>query len=384
MTMTSDVRSLRRTLHAHPELAFAEERTTALIVEHLQAIGLQPRVLPSGTGVLCDLGSDDATAPVVALRADIDALPIPDLKAVAYRSTVDGVCHGCGHDAHTAILLAAATELAGQSLAGRIRLVFEPGEETLPGGALNVLATGELDGVQRIFALHCDPRLETGSIGVRAGAITAACDQLKVSLSGPGGHTARPHLTAELVYAAGLVVTELPGLLSRRVDPRAALSLVWGSVQAGQAANAIPMSGSVRGTLRVFDRETWDAAGPLVEELVHQIVAPTGVEVETKYVRGVPPVVNVAAAVETQTTAIITALGRAALAETSQSMGGEDFAWYLDSIPGALARLGVRRPGERAFDLHQGTFDIDEDALEVGVRYTVELARTALAELASP
>ena len=378
-----DVVSIRRDLHAHPELAFAEERTTALIVDHLRALGLEPRVLPSGTGALCDIG-DDAAGPVIALRADIDALPIPDLKDVPYRSTADGVCHGCGHDAHTAILLAAATELAAQPLSGRVRLVFEPGEETLPGGALNVLATGELDGVDRIFALHCDPRLETDSIGVRAGPITAACDQLEVALAGPGGHTARPHLTAELVYAAGLVVTELPGLLSRRVDPRAALSLVWGSVQAGRAANAIPMNGSVRGTLRAFDRDTWDAAGPLVEELVHQIVAPTGVQVETKYVRGVPPVVNEPGAVETQKRAILRSLGPGALAETSQSMGGEDFAWYLDAIPGALARLGVRRAGERAFDLHQGTFDIDEDALDIGVRYTVELARTALAELADP
>ncbi|HJQ43852.1 MAG TPA: amidohydrolase [Jatrophihabitantaceae bacterium] len=377
-TPVLDAVSIRRLLHTHPELAFAEVHTTALIVDQLTALGLAPRVLPSGTGVLCDIGSN---GPVIALRADIDALPIPDLKDVPYRSTVDGVCHGCGHDAHTAILLAAATELVRTPLPGRVRLVFEPGEETLPGGALNVIATGELDDVQRIFALHCDPRLDTGAIGVRSGPITAACDQLEVALAGPGGHTARPHLTAELVYAAGLVVTELPGLLSRRVDPRAALSLVWGSVQAGRAANAIPMSGSVRGTLRVFDRDTWDAAGPLVEELVHQIVAPTGVEVETKYVRGVPPVVNAAIAVETQTNAIVSSLGPAALTETLQSMGGEDFAWYLDAIPGALARIGVRRPGSRSFDLHQGTFDIDEDALDVGVRYTVELARAALAEL---
>lgn len=373
-----DVVELRRELHAHPELAFDETRTTELIVDELTALGLDPRVLPGGTGVLCDIGSE---GPIVGLRADIDALPIPDLKDVPYRSTVDGVCHGCGHDAHTAVLLAAARDLVRMRLPGRIRLIFQPGEETLPGGSLAVLATGEVDDVERIFAVHCDPRLETGSIGVRVGPITAACDHVSVELSGRGGHTARPHLTADLVYAAGLLITELPGLLSRRVDPRAALSLVWGQVHAGRATNAIPQSGMLAGTLRVFGREAWDAAESLVRELVHQILLPTGVTAQTRYQRGVPPVVNDASCVDLQSSAIVTALGPAALAQTEQSMGGEDFAWYLDSTPGALARLGVRRPGGPAFDLHQGTFDIDEQALDVGVRYTVELARTALAAL---
>jgi amidohydrolase len=334
--------------------------------------------MPKGTGVLCDLGTD---GPLIALRADIDALPLADEKQVPYRSTVDGVCHGCGHDAHTAILLGAAAELAGRSLPGRVRLVFQPAEETVPGGALTAVAAGALDGVSKIFALHCDPRLEVGRIGLRRGPITAACDQLEVKLFGEGGHTARPHLTQDVVYALGRVITGLPGLLSRRVDPRAALSLVWGAVEAGRAANAIPMSGRLRGTLRVFDREAWDAAGPLVRSLVDEIAAPCGVRAETTYVRGVPPVVNDGAAVEVQRSAVIDALGAEALAETEQSMGGEDFAWYLDTVPGALARLGVRSPGGRPFDLHQGTFDIDERALDVGVRYTVAVALEALGSL---
>jgi amidohydrolase len=373
-----DVVALRRDLHAHPELAFAEARTTAVIVSTLESFGLTPRTFPDGTGVLCDLGTD---GPLIALRADIDALPLADEKTVPYRSTLDGVCHGCGHDAHTAILLGAAAQLADRSLPGRVRLVFQPAEETVPGGALSAMRAGALDGVAKIFALHCDPRLETGLVGVRAGAITAACDQLEVRLFGAGGHTARPHLTQDVVYALGRLVTELPGLLSRRVDPRAALSLVWGVVEAGRAANAIPMSGRLRGTLRVFDRGAWDAAGDLVRTLVDQIVAPSGVRAETDYHRGVPPVVNDAAAVEVQRSAVLAGLGPAALTDTQQSMGGEDFAWYLDSVPGALARLGVRPPGAAAFDLHQGTFDIDEDALDVGVRFTVALALEALGSL---
>lgn len=378
--MSVDVVALRRDLHAHPELAFAEHRTTALIVDVLGSAGLVPRVLPGGTGVVCDVGSGDG--PLIALRADIDALPIADLKHVAYRSTIDGVCHGCGHDAHTAILLGAAAELAATPLPGRIRLIFQPGEETLPGGALTVVEAGALKDVQQIFALHCDPRLKTGRVGVRVGPITAACDQVDITLSGPGGHTARPHLTVDLIYAVGQLITELPAVLSRRVDPLASMSLVWGAVEAGRATNAIPMTGRLRGTVRVLDRDAWDNAEPLIRETIDELVALTGAHAETTYVRGVPPVDNDAAAVEVQRAAITSALGIGALVPTVQSMGGEDFAWYLQSVPGALARIGVRRPGDARFDLHQGTFDIDEAALDVGVRYTVALARTALAHLA--
>jgi amidohydrolase len=371
----TDVVALRRDLHAHPEIAFAEHRTTEVIVDHLQGLGLKPKVLPSGTGVVCDIGDD---GPVIGLRADIDALPIADLKDVPYRSTVDGMCHGCGHDAHTAILMAAADELVAKPPPGVVRLVFQPGEETVPGGALTVVDADVLGDLRQIFALHCDPRQDTGKVGVRVGSITAACDYLDITLRSSGGHTARPHLTGDLVYAAGLLITDLPALLSRRVDPRASLSMVWGSVDAGRAANAIPTSGRIRGTLRVLDQATWDAAEPLVRELIDQIVAPTGVAADVSYIRGLPPVINNAEAVETQSTAIVNSLGTSALATTEQSMGGEDFAWYLQTVPGALARLGVRRPGRAAFDLHQGTFDIDEDALDVGVRYTVALAHAAL------
>lgn len=373
---TVDVVAIRRELHAHPELGYAEKRTTQLIVDTLQDAGLDPKVLPAGTGAMCEIGTGGG--PTIALRADIDALPIADQKDVPYRSTVDGCCHGCGHDAHTAILLGAAVELARHELPGRVRFLFQPAEETVPGGAVSVITAGGIEGIDQIYALHCDPRLETGTVGLRVGPITAACDQLDIAFSGPGGHTARPHLTADLVYAIGLVITGLPGLLSRRVDPRGGVSVVWGSIDAGRAPNAIPMTGSLRGTVRVLDRNAWEQTEGIVRELVRQIVAPTGVRADVSYGRGVPPVVNNAGAVDVQRAAVLDALGVQGLADTEQSMGGEDFAWYLETVPGALARLGVRRPGGAAFDLHQGTFDIDEAALDVGVRYTVSLARQAL------
>jgi amidohydrolase len=377
-----DVVAVRRDLHAHPELAFLETRTTKVILDALEALGLPAQPLPGGTGVVCDIG-DASAGPTIALRADIDALPLPDQKTVEYRSTVPGVCHGCGHDAHVAILLAAAEQLCAQPLPGRVRLVFQPAEETVPGGALSVIAAGVLDDVERIFALHCDPRLMTGEIGIRVGPITAACDQVDIELIGPGGHTARPHLTVDLIYAMGRLITELPGMFSRLIDPRAMVSLVWGTVGAGRASNAIPAEGHLSGTLRVFDREAWDDLEPLTRSLVEQILAPSGAKASITYTRGVPPVVNDAASVGLQRAAVIAALGDDALTSTEQSMGGEDFAWYLDEVPGALARLGVRRRGQAPFDLHQGTFDIDEEALPLGVRYTVELARSALGTLAA-
>jgi amidohydrolase len=374
---TDDLIAIRRDLHAHPEIAFEEHRTSALIADRLRTMGLQPILPACATGVLCDIGAE---GPVIALRADIDALPIDDAKDVPYRSTVSGVCHACGHDAHTTILLGAAAVLSRMDLPGRIRLIFQPAEERLPGGAPNIIAAGGMKDVEAIYAVHCDPRVDVGRIGLRVGSITAACDMLDLVLSGNGGHTGRPQLTVDIVYALGRLITDLPGLLSRRVDPRAALSLVWGTVQAGNAPNAIPREGRARGTLRMLDHGVWDGAEPLVRGLVDEIVRPTGARATISYERGVPPVVNDASAVEVQRAAVLAAFGAEALDETVQSMGGEDFAWYLEHAPGALARLGVRPPGATgSLDLHQSTFDIDESVLAVGVRFMVHTALAALA-----
>ncbi len=215
--------------------------------------------------------------------------------------------------------------------------------------------------------MHCDPRLLAGLVGLRTGPLTAAADMVRVRLSGPGGHTARPHLTADLVGALGRVVTEVPAQLARRVDPRAGLSLVFGAVHAGVAANTIPQQGSASGTVRVLDKAAWEVAPKLIEQLVHEVVAPTGAVAEVEYTRGVPPVVNEAGSVSIFASAAAAALGPESVVDTPQSMGGEDFSWYLEHVPGAMARLGVGRPGE-ALDLHQGSFDVDERAIGYGVR----------------
>ena len=371
--------AVRRDVHAHPELGRQEHRTTALLIDRLAAAGLSPKPLSTGTGLVCDVGPEEG--PIVVLRADIDALPLDDEKLVPYRSTVDGVCHACGHDVHTTAVLGAGLALAeaAGSLDGRVRLVFQPAEELMPGGALDVIDDGWLEGVSAVFGLHCDPALEVGRVGLKSGPITAASDSLQVRLTGPGGHTSRPHNTVDLVHVLATVATELPAALSRLVDPRAGLCLVWGSVSAGVAPNAIPRSGVLKGTLRVLDKGAWHGAPTMVQRIVDGLVAPYGAHAEVSYDRGVPPVVNEPSATALMTAAVRSALGPGSAVPTVQSLGGEDFAWYLDHVPGSLARLGVKSPGqELPHDLHQGSFDVDEAALPVAVRVLVATALAAL------
>jgi amidohydrolase len=304
----------------------------------------------------------------------MDALPLTEFTGAEYSSTVPGVSHACGHDAHTTVLLATGLALASlDSLPHGVRLIFQPAEEVMPGGALDMVAAGALESVSQIYALHCDPRLEVGRVGIRVGAITSAADTVELRLDSAGGHTSRPHLTSDLVYALGTVITGLPGLLSRRVDPRTSTVMVWGAVVAGQAPNAIPQKGMLTGTVRTGDHETWALLEPLVQEIVAGVLAPTGVKYEVHYRRGVPPVVNDEHATR-RFEAAIRSLGPDALADTAQSGGGEDFSWYLEHVPGAMARLGVWSGVGPQLDIHQPTFDLDERALAVGVRTMTALA----------
>ncbi|HET6393316.1 MAG TPA: amidohydrolase [Blastococcus sp.] len=371
----------RRHLHAHPELGYAEFETTSFLEQRLRHHGLVPRRLPTGTGLTVDVGSGD---PIVVLRGDIDALPLADLKDVPYASTREGLAHACGHDVHTTVVLGVAVALASMDgLPGTVRCVFQPAEETVPGGATEVVASGVLDGASRAFALHCDPSIAAGQIGLRTGPITAACDRMDVTLIGPGGHTARPQLTVDLVDALGRLITDLPGLLSRQVDPRAGMSLVWGAVNAGVAANAIPQRGQLRGTVRVLDRDAWQGAEEMMRSLVARVAATTGAEVEVDYIRGVPPVVNDPRSVALLRNAAMETVGHDKLVLSPQSMGGEDFGWFADVMPIALARLGTHGGGP-PLDLHRGTFDIDERAIGVGVRLLARAALHAMEADATP
>lgn len=363
----------RRDIHAHPELGRAEFRTTVAVRDRLKAAGLDPVVLPQGTGLICDIAADGDRTDVLALRADLDALPVDDAKDVPYRSTSTGIAHACGHDVHTAIVLGAAlvlAELAAASDLHRpVRLIFQPAEELIPGGALDVIAAGGLDDVERILGVHCDPKLPVGRIGLKTGPVTAAADRIEVRLSGPGGHTARPHLSADLSHALGTLVTQVPLVLARRTDPRAGLTLVWGRIRAGSAANAIPTEGIAEGTLRCLDPVVWQAIPELLPVIAREIVAPYGVDIDVTVHQGVPVVDNDADSIDLLTRAAAAMLGDDAPTETDQSLGGEDFGWYLTRVPGALARLGVHPPGAVGWgDLHRGSFDVDEASIGIGVR----------------
>ncbi|HET9876696.1 MAG TPA: amidohydrolase [Mycobacterium sp.] len=372
-----DLVAWRRHLHRHPELSRQEFATTQFVAERLADAGLNPKVLPAGTGLTCDFGPEDR--PRIALRADMDALPMTEQTGAPYASTVPGVSHSCGHDAHAAILLGTALALAAvPELPIAVRLIFQPAEELMPGGAIDAIAAGVLTGVDRIFALHCDPRLAVGRVATTPGPITSAADTIEISLSSPGGHTSRPHLTADLVYGLGMLITGLPGVLSRRIDPRNSTVMVWGAVNAGVAANAIPQTGRLAGTVRTASRETWVEMEDIVEQAVSALLAPLRVEHTLYYHRGVPPVVNEEVSTRMLTHAI-EAVGPDVLADTRQSGGGEDFSWYLEEVPGAMARLGVW-PGRGPLrDLHQPTFDIDERALPIGVRVMANIIDQAAA-----
>jgi amidohydrolase len=374
--------AIRRDIHAHPEIGHHEHRTTALIVDQLERAGLVVKVLPVGTGAYCDVlpGGYDDSSGLVGLRADIDALPISDGKNVDYASRNPGVCHACGHDVHTAILLGVGIVLSRlrdlDLLTRGVRLIFQPAEETSPGGALDAIDGGVLHDLTEIYALHCDPRTDVGKVALKVGPITSAVDQVNITLSGIGGHTSRPQLTQDVIGALGALATMTQLLLSRRIDPRSGVSLMWGSMHSGSVANAIPRTGEIVGTLRALDGAGWQLAKQLIPELAADIVRPFGVEVDVAVTDGVPPAVNHARGVRRLTRATEEMLGPDAVAATEQSLGGEDFSWMLQQVPGALARLGVRTPGKICPDIHQPTFVVDEACIPVGLKVLTEVATT--------
>ncbi|MDX2341148.1 amidohydrolase [Micrococcus sp. M4NT] len=381
--------AVRRELHRHPELSFEEYRTTDLIVETLADYGLNP-VRLEGTGLYMDVGEGPI---VLALRADIDALPVEEETGLPYVSVKDGVAHACGHDVHTAVMLGTALSLArilrgstpdprlraaAERVRGRVRIIFQPAEERLPGGSLSVIRQGVLEGVPRILAAHCDPHVDVGTIGTRIGAITSAADTIRITLTGRGGHTSRPHLTEDMVFALSQIAINVPAVLSRRIDVRSAVSVVWGQIAAGSAPNAIDNTGYLAGTMRCLDADVWEEAGELLDEVVTQVAAPYGVDVGLEHIRGVPPVHNAEAETALIEHAARRELGPRAIQLTPQSMGGEDFAWMTQTVPGSMLRLGTRTPGGITYDLHRGDYVPDERAIGVGMRVFAAAALEAL------
>lgn len=355
---------LRRDIHRHPELAHQEYRTTELVATTLRAAGMSPRTRTPHTGLTVEVGSGDR---MIGFRSDLDALPIQEPEGLPFRSINPGVMHACGHDLHTSIgvgLALALNRLAPS--AGRIRFIFQPAEETFPGGALEMVREGAADSLEAVVAFHADPSLEAGRVGLRSGPITGSADRFYITLEGPGGHTARPHKTVDLVYAAGLLVTQLPALLNRLTDARSPMTLVFGKVIAGTADNVIPTNAELSGTFRTLDHALWEEIPSLIDRMVADIVAPTGAKALVHYQRGIPPVVNDERVVARCRQAISSILGLESVTVAPTSMGAEDFARFTEAGPGALIRLGSKPPGQDV-DLHSASFVADEAALETGM-----------------
>ena len=368
----------RRHIHQNPELSFEEHETTDYIAGQLREMGLEAQRFELGTGLWVDVpAAADATATdVVALRADIDALPMDEESGEEFASRVEGVSHTCGHDGHTAMLLGAAELLTADPPPRPVRLIFQPAEETMPGGAKTCVEEGVVEGVDRILALHCDPHRRVGEVGVKAGPVTSSNAKIGVHLHSAGGHTARPHETQDTIHALAQIVLGLGNAVDRRTDPRSGTVLTWGSVQAGGSApNVIPDSGELWGTLRSADRDVWASAEPHVRDAIEHLAALYGVRADVDYVQGVPPVVNDPACAERAARAVESVAGPEGVGTAEQSSGGEDFAWYTEQIPGVYLRLGVWDGRSEETDLHHPGFVLDEGALPIGARIFDAFAR---------
>jgi len=371
--------AFRRDLHAHPELSGQEFRTTNVVEHTLIEAGYDVRRLTVGTGLIADTpGAEGARC---AIRADLDALAMHDQKVVDYRSTIDGVAHACGHDVHTTAAIGAALFFADhRDLApGPLRFIFQPAEERVPGGALEVLADDGLVDVSSVIGLHCEPKLDCGTIGLRAGAITSAADMITIDLSGPGGHTARPELTVDLVSIGARLVTDVPALVADelvRIGHSAdAVKLVFGAIHSGDAANVIPTDCQLRASVRTPSLEVWESLEKIVTVAVDRVLDDTGAARSIEYVHGVPPTVNDPDVIERLRNAAA-AMGDVTVVEPLQSWGGDDFAWLTREVPGAYVRLGVHTTGTTRLDLHAGLFDVDERAISVGVQLLVNAVLT--------
>jgi amidohydrolase len=365
--------AIRHHLHAYPELSYQEFETSRFIQQKLHEYGIAHQVL-ANTGVVGIIEGKNPASRIVALRADMDALPIQEANQVAYRSKVDGVMHACGHDVHTTCLLGAA-KILQQTRAdweGTIKLIFQPGEEKNPGGASIMIAEGVLKNPapERIIALHVHPGLQNGHLSFRGGMAMASADEIYITLHAEGGHAAAPHLTPDPILAASHIVIALQQLISRVNNPTRPSVLSITSIQGGNATNVIPSEVKLMGTFRAMDENWRKEAHTRITELVNGLAASMGVQANVHIDVGYPFVKNDEALTETVRGLAVDYLGTDFVHETELRMGAEDFAYYTHHIPGCFFRLGVRNEEKGIIHgVHTPRFDIDESAIELGMGF---------------
>jgi amidohydrolase len=371
----------RRHLHSHPELSFEEHETSRFVEETLRAIGVYEIERPTPTSVVARLRGA-APGKVLALRADMDALPIHEETGLPFASSVPGVMHACGHDGHTAMLLAAATALAErrEELGGELRLVFQHAEEVPPGGARELVAAGVMDGVDLVVGAHLMSGYPLGQVVAQPGPLLAASDTIAVEVRGSGGHAAYPHTTVDPMVAAARAITAVQQVVAREVDPLDSAVVSVTQVHGGVADNVIPETVTFRGTVRTLRSSTRTAVRAALERILRGVGEAQGVRIELSYQEGYDAVVNDPEAAALVEAAARREVGEEALARVNPVMGGEDFSAYLAAAPGAFFFVGTRNDDPAtAVPHHHPRFAIDEAALRTGIAV---LTRTALDVLA--
>lgn len=373
--------ALRRDLHQHPELAFREERTATVLARELTVVAGVTATRVAGTGLVARIAGRDRGAPPVAIRGDIDALPIREATGLPFASTYDGVMHACGHDVHATWAVGAAALLAAEPADGDVLVVLQPAEE-IGEGAVAVLDSGLLDDVAVIFGAHVDRRFTVGQVVAQAGPLAASADNFEIELRGRGAHGARPHESADPVVALGTLITALQTIVSRRVNPALPAVVTIGTVQAGTAANIIPDRAVLSGTFRATDDDTRALLRSEIAYIAEQVAAAHRVEAHVTMGMGVPPVVNDAEAARWAADAAADIVGADGVVPLgTPNMAAEDFAWYQQRTRGCFLRVGAKRAGEAMIAAHSPQFDVAEEAIFVGAAVLASAARRASAAI---
>ena len=376
--LTNWIREIRRHIHQYPELGFQEYKTSMYIGQKLQELDIPFHFEIAGTGIIATMGDEDPSAPCVALRADMDALPIEEKTDLAFSSQNPGVMHACGHDGHVAMLLGAAALLKKQSIPGRVVLIFQPAEEG-EGGARIMINEGALKGVDAIFGGHIDRHFEVGQIGVEPGLICAYTDTFYIEITGKGGHAARPHETVDILVVASLLIMSIQTLVSREINPAFPTVVTVGRIRAGSAANVIAEQAILEGTIRSTHPQARKKIIAGLERMVKAMEALYHAETSVEFTKGYPPIINDPTAVDIARDAASAVVNDSGVMGLDYpSLGGEDFSYYLEHVPGCFVRFGATKKGLKNVPSHSPFFDFDEKALPVGAAFLAKVALTAL------
>jgi len=377
--LTRRMREIRRALHRVPELAYREQRTAGLIVSELSRLGISFRQGVGGTGIIAELGNRNAAGkhdgPAVALRADMDAIPLEEETGLPFASENPGAMHACGHDGHMAMLIGAAELLRQADLPGRVVLIFQPAEES-GNGAEKIIADGVLDGVGMIFAGHIDIHYPVGTFTVDPGLICSFTDPFTITIRGRGGHAAWPHEAVDSIVVASNLIMNMQTLVSREIDPVHPAVVTVGRVCAGTVHNVIAERAVIDGTVRSAHPETRQRILNGLKRIIQGVSSMSGAEVSLQMLEGLPAVINDPGATEIARLAAADVTGSGnVVSQGRPSLGGEDFAFYLEKVPGCLVRFGARKTEEGFGLAHSSRFDFDEGVLPLGAAW---LARAAV------